>query len=97
MIALFLYYKQLHSFNVPFSILAGLLSMGSGMSFQFGFFVSILTFGLLLSLYFYEIRYSHRYYFYYNLGLSKVRLIAYVSAINVVLMIVFFLMRKIIS
>ncbi len=94
--AIFLYYKQLHGFNIPFSMIAGLLSIGSGLSFKLGFFVSILTFGLLLSLYFYEIRYSHKYYFFYNLGLSKLRLIACVSAINLMLIAIFLLLREII-
>ncbi len=70
---LWLYCKDLIWFNVPFSLMAGLVGM-FGNGFFNAFCFSFLTGGFLLSIYFYNIRHSSKYYFYYNKGLTKIHL-----------------------
>lgn len=82
MSALFLFYKQISSFNVPFSLLAGLLTYSQGIGFFVGFFMSLLTVGFALALYLYQLRNSNQYLFYYNLGWSKIKLIGVSFVIN---------------
>lgn len=80
---LWLYYKDLIRFNIPFSIIVGLVGMFVS-GFLNAFCFSFLTGGFLLSIYFYNLRYSSQYYFYYNKGLTKIHLWSGCCMINVV-------------
>lgn len=76
---LYHYYKDTHQVNIPFSLLMGVSGAFLGKSFWPAFVstfsLSLLTGGLLLSLYFYQLQYKEQYYFYHNRGLSKIHLI----------------------
>lgn len=62
-----------------FSCIAGAMGMISGedrlAAFFRTFLISFFTGGYLLALFFYELRSRHQYYFYYNKGFSRGRLI----------------------
>lgn len=59
-----------------------------------GFLLSFMTGGFLLSLYFYEKRYKARYYFYFNKGLSRPFLIGAIYAVNTLLLLTYFILKK---
>lgn len=83
---LFHYYKSLHSFNIPFSILVGFfgtIANGGTDGFLRTFIISFLSGGFLLSVFFYGLRHENLYYFYYNKGYSKWKLIGCSYGINV--------------
>jgi hypothetical protein len=90
---LFNYYKDIHVFNIPFSLLMsmiGILILGGGINrFFLYFFLTLLTGGFALSLYYYQSRYASQYYFYYNRGFSKLKLIFISSGINLCLFILY--------
>ena len=74
-----LYYcKDLLPTNLLTSLLISLAHMEYGLSFWKTFSVSLVTAGAFLSSYFYERRRGHQYYFFYNLGISRMEL--YVGA-----------------
>lgn len=80
------YYKSLNSFNIPFSLLLGCFGMIGGDrldGFLLIFAISLLTGGFGLALFFYGLKYEHCYYFYYNKGFSKMKLIGLAYGINV--------------
>ncbi|QHT66106.1 hypothetical protein GXP67_05195 [Rhodocytophaga rosea] len=85
------YYKDIHVFNFPFSgliSLIGILLWGGDINrFFLYFFLTLLTGGFALSLYYYQSRYASQYYFYYNRGFSKLKLILISVAINLCLFI----------
>lgn len=89
--SLFLYYMQINSFNIPFSLIIALLVLSEGGSFPVFFFLPLLTVGFLLSLYLYEIRHSNQYFFYYNLGFDKLKLIGFTFGINATIALIYFL------
>ncbi|RAI94936.1 hypothetical protein [Algoriphagus yeomjeoni] len=89
--SLFLYYKQINSFNIPFSLSIALLVLSERGSFSVFFFLPLLTVGFLLSLYLYQVRYANQYFFYYNLGLDKLKLIGFTFGINASIALVYFL------
>jgi hypothetical protein len=81
------YYTSLHAFNIPFSLLMGCfgsLADHKMEGFFLSFLISLFSGGFGLALYFYGRRYSNTYYFYYNKGYSKMKLIGLSYAINVV-------------
>jgi hypothetical protein len=88
-----LYYKEIHNFNLPFSMFMGLLGLTAVDGFYQSFGLSYMTGGFLLSLYFYEKRNKARYYFYFNRGFSRPRLIAYAYAINIVLLLAYLIIK----
>tara|TARA_R110002072_G_scaffold216077_1_gene373356 strand:- start:316734 stop:317015 length:282 start_codon:yes stop_codon:yes gene_type:complete len=90
--SLFLFYKQIHSFNIPFSLAIAALAYSQGGSFDIYFFLTVLTLGYMLSLYFFEVWYSNQYFFYYNLGLGKVKLFSFCFGINAVIALLYFLL-----
>ncbi|MEJ8800897.1 hypothetical protein [Pontibacter sp. H249] len=91
------YYKVLQSFNLPFSLLAS----STGFIFQEhvaariinAFSLSLLTGGFLIALYLFEDRYSGQYFFYHNLGLSKINLIVSSFLFNVGLVILLWFVK----
>lgn len=87
------YYKTISKINFPLAFLLTLLSFIGGTVGQDSwaflplqlfttFLLLYCTASLFLALFFYELRRSERYYFYYNAGLSKLQLIGYTVAIN---------------
>lgn len=80
------YYKDTHQVNIPFSLLigaiGGLVEKDFWQAFLATFSFSLLTGGLLLSLYLHQLRYKEQYYFYYNRGLSKIHLAVACLVIN---------------
>lgn len=91
------YYKSLHSFNIPFSVLLGcqgLLSSNKAEGFLRSFIVALFTGGFLLSVFFYGLKYEKRYYFYYNKGFSKIQLIGFSYLVNVVLLLTYRLIKS---
>ncbi|MEQ6122063.1 hypothetical protein [Reichenbachiella sp. MALMAid0571] len=91
-----LYYKELHYFNLPFSALLGISGLAVGLDFLSTFIVSSITVGFLLSVYFYEIRYADRYYFYFNRGISKLKLLTITYLIDVLLLIFYFVTKALV-
>lgn len=89
----FNYYKDIHAFNIPFSILSGILGIvvmeGDPSKFFLYFFLALLTGGFVLSLYYYQLRYASQYYFYHNRGFSKRKLILISSGINLSLFLIY--------
>ena len=74
--------KEIFRFNLIISTATAFLGGTAGNSrigFIPGFFtvfsVSLFTGGFLFAVYFYILKYRKRFYFYYNLGLDKTRLI----------------------
>jgi hypothetical protein len=69
---IFHYYKDLVLINVVISICLGLLTF---VGFKFyGFPISYMTGGYILSVGYYEMSKQKQYYFYFNKGLSKIHL-----------------------
>jgi len=64
------YCKDLLPTNLLTSVLISLAGTAYGLSFVKTFSVSLVTAGAFLSSYFYQRRRGHRYYFFYNLGIS---------------------------
>ncbi|WP_057937065.1 hypothetical protein [Algoriphagus resistens] len=89
--SLFLFYKEIHSFNIPFSLAVALLAYAEGGSFDTFFFLPLLTLGYLFSLYLFEVRYADQYFFYYNLGFGKVKLIGFCFGINLAIVLLYLL------
>lgn len=75
------YYRSIQGFNFLFSCIAGALGMIGGEdrpgAFFSAFLISFFTGGYLLALFFYELRSRQQYYFYYNRGFSRLRLILF--------------------
>ena len=86
------YYKVTHQVNIPFSLLIGLTGAFVGKSFWKAFVstfsLSLLTGGLLLSLYVYHLQYKEHYYFYFNRGLSRSHLILACFVVDVCIVII---------
>lgn len=97
--AFFHFYKEIQYFNIPFSLVVAVFGMiGSEdmlQGFVFTFFLSLLSGGYLLSLYFYELRNKKRYYFYYNKGFSRLTLVLYCFLCNLGVFVLFFLLKSI--
>lgn len=89
--SLFLYYKQISSFNIPFSLLVAFLAYINGGRFDVFFFLPLLTIGYLLALYLFEVRYAHQYFFYFNLGHEKLKLIGFTFGVNAAIALTYFL------
>ena len=83
--AILLIYTELSLFNVPFSLVVGLLSG----NFWFGFGLSLLSGGMMLSVYFYENN-KEKYFFYFNKGISKRKLLVAAFILNVCIALVIF-------
>ena len=97
---LFHYYRSIHSFNIPFSLLAGLLGlMGHDKlgGFLKAFMLSLFTGGFALSVFFFGLAYENRYYFYYNKGFSKVQLIGGAYLLNVAAVAVYWLIKFLVA
>ncbi|WP_439881423.1 hypothetical protein ACSX1A_20115 [Pontibacter sp. MBLB2868] len=93
----FLYHRTLMSFNLPFSLAASLTGFFFSQHVLIrvinNFSLCLMTGGFLLSLYFFEQRYSGQYYFYHNFGLSKIRLIIGSLLMNLAVVILLFFLK----
>jgi hypothetical protein len=76
------YYKDIQLINLPLSLVAGLLASIED-SFLRVFIITFLSGGFLISIYFFEQRCAEQYFFYYNKGLSKTRLLLSTYVINI--------------
>ncbi len=77
------YYYDLTRYNVAFSLLIGFITQRP--------FVGIITFvtcGMIVGLICFKSFQNNQYYFYYNLGISKVKLISIVWGINIFLTVI---------
>ncbi|HTE00233.1 MAG TPA: hypothetical protein VK668_13160 [Mucilaginibacter sp.] len=86
----FNYYKILLTVNIPFSFIFGYIY---GVP---AFLASFCTFGLLISAFYFELYYKQRYYFYFNRGFTKLKLISYSFVANIILVALFFTFSKLI-
>lgn len=57
--------------------------------------LSFLTGGMLLAIYLYEKKYREKYFFYFNQGHSKLKLIVLAQILNVLVSIVLFTLEKV--
>ncbi|HEY4650402.1 MAG TPA: hypothetical protein VIG72_03265 [Pontibacter sp.] len=91
------YHRSLLAFNLPFSLLVSLMSLAIAEQaipgLINGFSLSLLTGSFILSVYFYEQRHSGQYYFYHNVGISRVKLIVVSYLCNVVLAALLFVLK----
>jgi hypothetical protein len=67
----FNYYKTIQTINAPFSFIFGFL-LGIN-----AFLICFCTFGLFLSVFYFELFYKQQYYFYFNKGFSRHQLIGF--------------------
>lgn len=77
----FHYYKDLLLINSTFSFLLGIIAIPFGCFFQI-FILSFMTGGYWLSILFFEGTKQDQYYFYFNMGLSKMRLYGFSLFLN---------------
>lgn len=90
------YFKEVTKFNILFSLVIGFWGlMGSDSivhGFLRGFMLTFFTGGFFLAVYIYEIRNSKQYFYYYNKGFSKLRLIgsAYILNLPVAFLLFFY-------
>jgi hypothetical protein len=98
MIRLFLpYNKTILKRNIIFSIFLTMLSSlvflarpsphSPAYIIIFSFIVWIMTGGFLLSAFYFEISRRNEYYFYYNLGLSKIKLLISAYLLNLIIVV----------
>lgn len=91
------YYKVIQNFNLPFSLFVSL----SGLMFSQhvlprminAFSLSLLTGGFILSVYLFEQRQKEQYFFYHNMGLSKINLIVSAFLFNLAIVILLFFVK----
>lgn len=76
--AILKYYYDLTRYNIGFSVLIGFITLR-----PFVGIVTFGTFGMFVGLICYKSFQNNQYYFYYNLGISKSKLIAITWIINI--------------
>jgi hypothetical protein len=89
----FHYFKELLLLNIGISICLGLLSYPGFKAY--GFPISFMTAGYILSLGYYEMSKQKQYYFYYNKGLSKIHLYLSSFMINALIGVLLILIIKV--
>ncbi len=75
---IFKYYIDVTKFNLCFSIIVGLFT-------PFGGIVTFGTIGNLIGVLCYNQFYMEQYYFYYNRGISKKRLVSFLFKVNLLI------------
>jgi hypothetical protein len=92
------FYFNLQKVNLPFSALVALLGLVGSThpadDFWRFFFISLLTGGYTLSVVLFELRHPSTFYFYYNRGLTKAKLILVGFFINLLLAIIFYALKR---
>lgn len=95
------YWKSIQGFNFFFSLLVGLLGLVGAVNkaeaFLTTFLISFFTGGYLLSLFFFELRHKQQYYFYYNKGFSKTRLILLSYLLGLPVLVLCLFLKKIMA
>ena len=84
--ALFRYFIDINIFNLPFSILVGLIGD------PLWFVISFASIGILFGLLGFQTFKKEEYFMYYNLGISKVRLLLSTVVFNTLISLLFFLL-----
>jgi len=73
------YFRSIQRFNLLFSVVTAIFAYVGGSrsihAFLTTFWISLFSGGFLLALFLYDLRSKRQYYFYYNRGFSKLRLI----------------------
>jgi hypothetical protein len=91
--AIWIFYRKL---ILPTLILAGLLGfIGFGITGEFSFKtigISYFIIGLLFHYFIYEIRNFNEYYFYYNVGLSRLNLWIITVSLNFIICLIFIIL-----
>jgi len=80
------YYKDIQLMNLPLSLAAGILGSIEGV-FLKTFVVTFLSVGFLIAVYFFGKRKAGQYFFYYNKGFSKAKLVISTYLLNVLVVI----------
>lgn len=78
--ALFKYYYDLTRYNIIISLLVGFVKFS-----PFVGIFSFATFSMPISIFCYQYFQKHQYYFYYNLGISKTKLVIFTWIINLII------------
>ncbi|SEL02733.1 hypothetical protein SAMN05661044_01778 [Olivibacter domesticus] len=82
---LFFFYKQIFPLNFLFSLCFTLLGIYLIQDLLLIFIVNFTTFGYALSLFYFELMRKPVYYFYYNLGYSKMHLFGFGALANLLI------------
>lgn len=89
------YWKRLLMFNLPLSVFVALLAMAFPYAnFMNSFTAAATVFGFFLSVYIFDTRYKNSYYFFYNKGFSKLKLIVSAFLFNLAIFIPLFILAK---
>ena len=86
--ALLKYYYDVTRYNLAFSILAGVMKGIAAAVFSFG------TFGMVIGIICFNQLQKNQYYFYYNMGYTKLRLISITWGLNLIIAALFLLMAS---
>jgi hypothetical protein len=87
--AIIKYYFDLTRYNFAFSVFIGLLTLRPYIGI-----VTFGTFGMLAGLICYRYFHQNQYYFYYNLGIGKTKLVSFSWLVNIIFMIIFLLIFR---
>lgn len=91
--AILIFYKKLVIPNLILSGLSGFIGLGiAGDFFLKTIGVSYIILGLLFHYFIYEVRDSNEYYFYYNMGLSRLSLWIITLVLNLIIGLTFILL-----
>lgn len=88
---LLFFYKQIFLLNFWFSICFTLLGIYLIENLLLIFIINFTTFGYALSLFYFELMRKPVYYFYYNLGYSKVHLFGFGALANLLIAILLYI------
>ena len=78
----FVYYKNCLVVNLLVSLMGAVISAPMGYRFPASLAMIFITAGYLFSIYLYDLRYQHQYFFYFNKGISRVELMLYTFILN---------------
>ena len=77
------FYKSTIAFNIGVSIAIAVISMIYGGNFFIVFAISFMSIGPMVSFLYKELSFPLEYYFYYNRGISKIKLIIFCLLLNI--------------
>jgi len=80
------FYKSTLTVNLVVSLTIGLISSGYGFAIGITVFaISLVSIGLFFAFLYKEVAFPQEYYFYYNLGISKIRLMIFCFLVSILL------------
>lgn len=88
---LLFFYKQIFLLNFWFSLCLTLLGLYLIEGLFLIFIINFTTFGYALSLFYFELMRKPHYYFYYNLGYSKVHLFGFGALANLLIAVLLYI------